>query len=745
MNYGARKEDWIHFDMELGLTADLLPVVSDPGVPISPRSKMKALGKTPSIVNGSGKAAGIPDWTERVSSEKDVDNWMTDARLGICIQTRRVRALDIDVDHDQAGEVAAAFEKALGLALPARTRVNSAKRLLAFELDGEWPKRRMRTAHGIVEFLGNGQQFVAAGTHPSGARYEWADGLPERFPRVNAKQFEKAWSALAERFAVETPNEGRLRKRGEDFEARDDVAAHLVEAGLVLDEGKDGQLFVDCPWKAGHSGDSGVTEAAWFPAGTGGFEQGHFVCLHASCAGRSDEDFREMVGCGTSSDFETVLGAVGDAEDTAGGMGDDVPAAVAALSAPPFSRDKQGRIEPTVNNVMTALESPEWFGADIALDEFRDEVVFSPHGKRQWRPIDDTDYTLMRRRMEQRGFKPVGPEITRSSVLAVARKRRFDSARDWLASLEWDGVERVGGFLANYFAAAPGDYATAVSTYWWTAHAARILYPGCRADMVPILVSPEGRWKSSALAQMVPALDQFVEIDLDHKDADLSRKMRGALLGELAELRGLSGRSAEANKAWVTRRFEEWTPKYVESKHRVMRRLVFAGTTNEDDFLDSSTGERRWLPIIVGEGDRAAIRRDRDQLWAEAREIVAERMADGSRSEEDAPAWEDAFELGKLARDAFIREDGWAAPVARWLQSWGSEVRAEGGERADFCTLEEIFLGALGLSPAKYKKADEQRMGKILRTRGFVRVRRQIGGERSWVWQLPALTCPDLP
>jgi RecA-family ATPase len=113
--------------------------------------------------------------------------------------------------------------------------------------------------------------------------------------------------AAAAEFGIEPAYTGRLRARGDDFEKRDDVAAYLLENGHVLGEGREGQLFVECPWKEGHSSDSGITEAAWFPAGTGGFEQGHFRCLHASCAARTDDDYREAVGCGASADFEEIV------------------------------------------------------------------------------------------------------------------------------------------------------------------------------------------------------------------------------------------------------------------------------------------------------------------------------------------------------------------------------------------------------------------------------------------------------
>src|SRR6185295_11207428 len=48
------------------------------------------------------------------------------------------------------------------------------------------------------------------------------------------------------------------------------------------------------------------------------------------------------------------------------------------------------------------------------------------------------------------------------------------------------------------------------------------------------------------------------------------------------------------------------------------RSCVFWGSTNDTEYLRSQHGNRRFLPIPVGRIDIEAIRRDRDQLWAEA-------------------------------------------------------------------------------------------------------------------------------
>ena len=295
--WGAGPNDWRHFT-GLGLTADLLPVVSNPHARISPRSSLKALGKTPSRYNTEGEVVGIAKWTEARSRESAVLAWAQNQNLGICIQTRCWRAIDIDVpDAGLAQEIEGLAVRTFG-PLPARERPGTGKRLLVVACEGEIPKRVVRVDGGAVELLGNGQQFVAVGTHPSGDRYVWRDGLPNA-PVVALEQIDAFWSTLELIHAVEDSVTSRVseRKRGEGLDVADPVADWLEAGGLALGEDSRGAIAVACPWGEQHtSGEDGDGSTVWFRAGTSGYDKGHFRCLHAHCEGRNDGDFFEAVG-----------------------------------------------------------------------------------------------------------------------------------------------------------------------------------------------------------------------------------------------------------------------------------------------------------------------------------------------------------------------------------------------------------------------------------------------------------------
>lgn len=89
-------------------------------------------------------------------------------------------------------------------------------------------------------------------------------------------------------------------------------------------------------------------------------------------------------------------------------------------------------------------------------------------------------------------------------VLLAADEQPFDSAITWLNGLEWDGVPRIECFYHTHFGTADTPYTRAVSMYMWTALAGRVLEPGIKADMVPILVGPQGCGKSSGVEALSP-------------------------------------------------------------------------------------------------------------------------------------------------------------------------------------------------------------------------------------------------
>lgn len=700
--WGARVEDWQLFT-KLKLTKDLLPVVSNPEASIASYSKMQSIGKTPSNYNSNREIVGIGGWTKRETYPNQIEGWSDEKDYGICIQTRHVRALDIDVDDTaKAHDIMDFIVSWVGESRPVRFRNDSGKCLTAFRLEGDFGKRTVKVDGGMIEFLATGQQFIAAGTHPSGARYEWNWHGHEDFPTMTAEAFEDLWFALCEEFGTEAPSERRgARTYQYDGEHEDAVSQYLVDNNYVHGSGRDGQVFIECPFEDSHSTPSNGTDTAYFPAGSGGYERGHFVCLHASCSGKCDEDFLDAFGYRVDQ-FDVIE------------VSDEEKAHEEENKKPLWTLNKQLQPQATLYNVRMALEYPNIVKCIPAYDQFRDEIIFYSQDRKKWQRESDEFFIELRMRLEAvYGFEQIGREKMRDAVLWVAKNNTVDTATEWLKAQEWDGTPRIENFLFEYMGCDNTAYTRAVSLYLWTGLAGRVLEPALKADMIPVLKSPEGYKKSSAIEAIAPNEELFVEIDFSEKDADLARKMRGKLVAEIAELRGLRTRELESILAFVTRRFEEWIPKYREFSTSFPRRLMFIATTNEDEFLDGAREHRRWLPLLVsGAADVDAIRRDRKQLWAEAR----------LRFEKDGLLFEKAEALGKLNRGDFVISDSWGDAILDYLES-PSELDDTKPSDEEFIRTIDVARFALAIDPKNLKRLEEMRIASIMKGLGYDNVR----------------------
>lgn len=471
------------------------------------------------------------------------------------------------------------------------------------------------------------------------------------------------------------PRRGKARgEKAEEARSSDPVIAQLLSRGMVKRARADGGVDIICPFESSHTVPGGESATTYFAAHTSGYAQGHFVCKHSHCAERGDAEF---------------LAAIGMAD---------------SLDSPGFKRNKDGRIKATIGNTLRALRRPDICGWRLARDTFRDEIMKAEGMQATWTPLTDDDYTVIRDQLEEMrdAFLPLGLEMVRQCASLAAFENQFDSALQWLNALEWDGAMRVEASLTTYFGAANTPYVRAIGRYLWTALAGRVLLPGVQADMVPVGVGAQGLRKSRTIAAIAPYPDYFAELDLSEDNDNLARLMRGKVIVELAELQGLRNRELEHIKAFISRSQDQWIPKYKEMSATYVRRGVFFGSTNDDEFLSDQTGNRRWLPFDCGYCDSVSMAADRDQLWAEGALLYRD----------SGIAWQDAERLATHEHAQFVVTDPWDANLSKWL---GLERRDAG---APF-TLSDALQYGVGLVMPNTKQADQMRLVKILKRFGY--------------------------
>lgn len=313
--WGASPDEWVLFNKTLGLSDYLLPVVANPHASISPDSKVTTMGKLPSLYDSRRKVCGIKGWTNKSATPGELVKWQNEPDYSLCVRGVGCNAFDVDIEDKELSYKVKQFLQgpAQMNGLPTRFREDSSKFLMPFKLPISTGngKRIIKCDHGIIEWLATGQQWVAAGTHTGGKRYQWESGYPSDeidIPTLTMTQAEAVWDLLEAEFATEPSAPAKLPRASkmEAIHNTDPLLNTLRERNMVLDTESDGRVHITCPFEHEHSSQGSITSTTYFPAHTNGYDEPSIYCLHAHCSERHTEDYLMELGL-VANDFEPVV------------------------------------------------------------------------------------------------------------------------------------------------------------------------------------------------------------------------------------------------------------------------------------------------------------------------------------------------------------------------------------------------------------------------------------------------------
>jgi predicted P-loop ATPase len=408
-----------------------------------------------------------------------------------------------------------------------------------------------------------------------------------------------------------------------------------------------------------------------------------------------------------------------------------------------------GKARPLLANAIIVLrESPEWEGV-LAFNEFtlyavtKNAAPWQDKGGSDWTGHDDSKTSEW---LQHHGVL-VNSKLAGEAVQVLARENSFHPVRDYLRSLEWDGVGRIDHWLTAYAGVEGTVFSAAVGARWLISGVARIMQPGCRVDHTLILEGPQGIKKSTLLETLAGAewfADQIS--DLNSKDSKI--ELHGIWILELAELANIKRSQIERVKSFLTSPSDHFRVPYATRASHVPRQNIFAGSVNDPTYLDDETGNRRFWPVRCGEIDIAGMVCDRDQLWAEAFD----------RYKAGCEWWLETSDLNEVAGvEQEIRYDAgaWDDVILSWLENPLQRLEHDPVAHRDMpvepftstrdkVTLTEILLHAIGKQIQHFTQADKNSVARCLKHNGWKRTRAaepDARGIRPWFYVRPeALT-----
>jgi predicted P-loop ATPase len=378
-------------------------------------------------------------------------------------------------------------------------------------------------------------------------------------------------------------------------------------------------------------------------------------------------------------------------------------------------KSAQGKPLALVANALIALRhAPQWQGV-LYFNESSFVTIAKaapPFEHTPAMPFDWTDeHDILTAAWLQHQGISVPREIAAQAVQTVAREHSFHPIRDYLNSLKWDRTKRIDDWLTLYLGAKPTDYTRAVGAKFLIGGVARVLKPGCKNDSCLILEGSQGTLKSTALRTLTDPWFTDDMPELGTKDSAL--QCRGVWLIELSELDAIGRVEVSKVKAFISRSTDHYRPPYGRRPIDAPRECIFAGTANHNTYLKDETGSRRFWPVACDVIKIDYLRRDRDQLWAEARKCYG--------------AGETWWLESKCLMEAAANEqqdryegDPWDGLIGAWIKEKNN------------VSIEDILERCIEKKKDQWTQGDKNRIGRSLRAQGWERYRHREGQEREW-------------
>jgi hypothetical protein len=406
-----------------------------------------------------------------------------------------------------------------------------------------------------------------------------------------------------------------------------------------------------------------------------------------------------------------------------------LPAAFAAASAghggailfPDTNED--GKPKLTCTNAGVAVKA---LGIVCKKDLFHEKMLVAGEPINAWAgDMSDDVIQMIRKAIRARyGFDP-NDKNTRDACTQLCLENQYDPVCDYLAGLQWDGKPRLDRWMVDYLGAGDTELNRAIGRLSLIAAVRRARQPGTKFDQIVVLEGTEGRGKSTAL-EILAGRENFSDQKiLGLSDKEQQEAMSGIWIYEIAELTGMRRAETDHVKAFASRTVDRARPAYGRFRVDRPRRAICFATTNDDEYLKSETGNRRFWPVVTGRIDLDGLRADRDQLWAEA--AACEARGDSIGLPERL--WEHAG----AEQHARLESDSWAPLIHNYL-NMPDKIR-------DDVTIVEVLSNNqfLQIEANRIGRSEQMRASAILKRLGFVKYRKRLSGNAlEWRYRRPA-------
>lgn len=378
---------------------------------------------------------------------------------------------------------------------------------------------------------------------------------------------------------------------------------------------------------------------------------------------------------------------------------------------------KQGKILSSYRNIELVMLNDRNLKDKFGFNELsKREVILSDLLWRKYDPSDialtDNDDANLRIYLEKK-YGLCGKDKIWDVLNSISHKNKYHPIKNYLESLEWDGVKRLDTLLIDYFACEDCEYTRAVTRKTLLAAVTRIYEPGCHFDTMLTLKGTQGCGKSSFFRKL--SRGWFTDSIKDIRNKDTLEGLQGVWIVEMGELTAMKKADAETIKSFLSGTVDRFRMAYGRRTQDYPRQCVFIATTNESEFLRDKTGNRRFW-IVSGSKtykpskDVFGITKEEiDQIWAETKALYdshSETIYLDKKLEEEAVVIQEQFMMDdpkvEIIKEYLNRKlpEEWDNMDLYDRQNWLNSDKEGTVERTKVCAA-EVWCEAMGYDDTK--------------------------------------------
>lgn len=302
-------------------------------------------------------------------------------------------------------------------------------------------------------------------------------------------------------------------------------------------------------------------------------------------------------------------------------------------------------------NMKLILEHDPALSNKLYLDEFAGRIFITTAlpwdqkftGTRVWG--DEDDAGLRNYFSDVYGIS--GKEKIGDSLAEIIHKTKHHPLRDYLATVQWDGIPRVDTLLTDYLGAFDNVYTRAVMRKTLVAAVARVFRPGIKHDTMLILSGKQGVGKSTFWNKL--GMQWYSDSLSTFEGKEASELLQGYWIIEVGELAGLNRSEMNTIKGFLSKQEDIYRAPYGRRTVPHPRSCIIVGTTNDMEYLRDKTGNRRFWPVDLGKVEVTK------NVWRDLPGEVSQ-------------IWAEAVEYYKLAEPLFLSKE---------LEKYAEEVQEE--------------------------------------------------------------------